>query len=110
MSDDLSLSREEMKALGYRAVDMLVDHLSSLPDQRVSHRKSRQELEALLGEQLPMEGTDPRALMDIIGSDIFGNIARVNHPRFFAFVGSPGNYISTLAELLTSGYNPFEGT
>lgn len=99
-----------MKALGYRAVDMLVEHLSSLSDQKVSNRKSRQELEALLREPIPQQGSNPHDLLNTLEKEIFGNVVRVNHPRFFAFVGSPGNYMSALADFLVSGFNPFAGT
>jgi glutamate/tyrosine decarboxylase-like PLP-dependent enzyme len=34
----------------------------------------------------------------------------VDHPRAFAFVPSAGNFISTMADALASGFNPFVGT
>ena len=34
----------------------------------------------------------------------------VDHPRFFAFVPGPGNFISTMGDALASGFNVFAGT
>ena len=38
------------------------------------------------------------------------HVLHVDHPRFFAFVPSPSNFVSVLAETLASGYNVFAGT
>ena len=32
-----------------------------------------------------------------------------SHPRFFAFIPSPGNFVSAMADALVSGFNPFAG-
>jgi glutamate/tyrosine decarboxylase-like PLP-dependent enzyme len=34
----------------------------------------------------------------------------LDHPRFFAFVPSPGNFVSVMADALVSGFNVFAGT
>ena len=34
----------------------------------------------------------------------------VDHPRFFAFVPSPSNFVSVMADALASGFNVFAGT
>src|SRR5258708_31598764 len=33
-----------------------------------------------------------------------------DHPGFFAFVPSPGNFVSVMADALASGFNVFAGT
>jgi glutamate/tyrosine decarboxylase-like PLP-dependent enzyme len=33
----------------------------------------------------------------------------VDHPRFFAYVPSPGNFVSAMADALVAGLNPFAG-
>lgn len=110
MSENLSLSKEEMKRLGYRAVDLLIDHLSSLPEKKVSNTKSRNELEDLLGEPLPLQEGNPDELLDKVISEVLANTMHLNHPRFFAFVSSPSNYMSALADFLVSGFNVYSGT
>ncbi|RLG58713.1 decarboxylase, partial [Candidatus Geothermarchaeota archaeon] len=34
----------------------------------------------------------------------------LNHPRFFAFIPSPSNFVSVMADALVSGFNVFAGT
>jgi glutamate/tyrosine decarboxylase-like PLP-dependent enzyme len=106
----LSLSTEEMRALGYRVVDMLVEHFEALPQKPVTRKASRQEMEARLREPLPEQGTDPAEVLDQLARDVFGNIMHLDHPRFFAFVPSPSNYISVMADALAAGFNVFAGT
>lgn len=108
--DKLSLTGDQMKKLGYQVVDILVDHFSDLSEKNVTRKKSRQDLEALFREPLPQKGDETTELLNQITSDIFDNIMHLDHPRFFAFVSSPSNYISVLADFLTSGFNVFSGT
>jgi len=41
---------------------------------------------------------------------VFEECRYATHPRFFAFVPGPGNFVSAMADALTSGYNAFAGT
>ncbi len=106
----LELSREEMRRLGYQAVDLLVEHLDTLRDQSVGSKADRPTLMALLQEPAPRVGSDPEALLQRLIRDVFPNCLHVNHPRFFAFVPSTGNYVGAIADLLASGFNVFSGT
>ena len=42
----LTLSAEEMRAMGYRVVDMIVDHLEALPGKALTRRADRARLPA----------------------------------------------------------------
>src|SRR5687768_1604594 len=44
----IELSPDEMRALGHRVVDLMVDHVASLPGQPVAGTASRAEMEARL--------------------------------------------------------------
>ncbi len=106
----LELSGAEMRELGYRVVDMLVAHFEQLPDKPVTRRATRRDLEARLREPLPERGTNVAELLALLERDVFGNIMHLDHPRFFAFVPSPSNFVSVLADALVSGFNTFAGT
>src|SRR6185437_5329834 len=54
--------------------------------------------------------TDLETLLGRLENDVFPNNLHVDHPRFFAFVPGPGNYVSTMADALASGFNVFNGT
>ncbi len=108
--DRLRLSREEMRTLGYRVVDLLVDHFAEGEEESLGGSPSREELEARLREDLPEEGTPPEAVLDRVEEDVLPNTMRVDHPRFFGFVPGPNNFIGVLADMLASGFNVFSGT
>ena len=108
--DQLKLSREEMRSLGYRVVDVLVDHFADEADAPIGRSPGREELEDRLREELPETGQDPHAVLDQVEEDILPNLMRVDHPRFFGFVPGPNNFVSVLADTLASGFNVFSGT
>jgi glutamate/tyrosine decarboxylase-like PLP-dependent enzyme len=106
----LSLPEERMRELGYRVVDLVIDHLARIRDEPAARRGAPRDLEALLREPIPEHGSDPRDVLDRVMRDVLPWTARVDHPRFFAFVPSPGNYVGFLADALASGFNVFAGT
>lgn len=108
--DALQLSREEMRSLGYRVVDLLVDHFATDNDEGTGRAPSRDELEGRLREALPEDGQDPHAVLDQVEDDILPNTMRVDNPRFFGFVPGPNNFIGVLADTLAAGFNIFSGT
>src|SRR5262247_3059717 len=103
------LSQAEMRCLGYRVVDQLVEHFENLANKPVMRVSPRVELEAKLREPLPEEPTPVDSLLDQLQRDVWSNIGNVQHPRFFAFIPSPSNFISVMADALASGFNPFAG-
>ncbi len=106
----LTLLPDEMRRLGYRVIDMLVDHVETLPDAPVSNVVGRAEAEAALWEPLPERGAAPDAGLDQLQRDVLGHLSHTDHPRFFAFIPGPSNFVSVLGDALASGFNPFAGT
>ncbi len=105
----LELSTQEMKTLGYAVIDILVEHFSNLKNKRVGNVAKRVDLEKIFREPVPESGMNPEVLLDFFKNKVITNTSCVDHPRFFAFVPSPGNYISTMADALISGINFFSG-
>jgi len=106
----LQLSKEEMRALGYRVVDRLVEHFADEGSDSLGAAPSRSDLETQLREDLPEEGTDPHAVLDQVEEVILPNTMRVDHPRFFGFVPGPNNFVGVLADAVAAGFNVFSGT
>ena len=77
--ESLSLDRQQMKSLGYRVVDMLIEHFEDLPEKPIGQKASRKELENLLREPMPREGGDPEAILETVGNVVLHNILQVNH-------------------------------
>ena len=106
----LELTSEEMRALGYRVVDRLVEHYAGLRDLPAARTGDRANLEELLREPLPEQGTGAAQVIEQLTAHVFGSMCHVDHPRFFAFVPSPGNFVGAMADALAAGFNPFVGT
>ena len=106
----LELSREEMQSLGYKVVDMLIEHFENLRNLSVTRKSDRSTLEKQLRETIPEHGSHTEPVVEQVEQIVFNNIMHLDHPRFFAFVPSPGNFVSAMADALISGFNVFAGT
>jgi aromatic-L-amino-acid decarboxylase len=106
----LTLSSEEMRAMGYRVVDMIVEHLETLNDKPLTRRSDRATLEARLRVPPPVEGSDALQVLSELERDVLNTMMHPDHPRYFAFIPGPGNYVSALADALAAGFNVFAGT
>lgn len=106
----LEMDPDAMRALGHRVVDLLVDHWTTLREQPAGRTATREALEARLREPPPERPGDPAAVLDRLERDVLAWMGRVHHPRFFAFVPSPSNFVSVLAEAIAAGHNVFAGT
>src|SRR5437870_3361357 len=89
-----------LRALGAQALDWLVHHFATLPDQALGRTGSRAELEALLREPPPEQGRDFARVLAEFAENVSAYAFRPNHPRFFAFIPSAPNYVSVLGDLL----------
>ncbi len=99
-----------MREIGYRVIDRLVEHLTTLPTQRVGAKADPSTLIAALSEPPPEEGTDFETVLAQVEKQVLSNTMHVNHPRFLAYVPGPSNFVSAMADALVSGYNVFAGT
>ncbi len=109
-SADFELSADDMRGLGYRVIDMLVEHHTTLGSKSATTVRRRHQLEEILREAPPRQGSEPLEVLATVERDVLANIMYCNHPRHFAWVPGPSNYISVLADLLASGINVCPGT
>jgi aromatic-L-amino-acid decarboxylase len=106
----ISLSREEMRDFGYRVVDLLADHFANVQDGPVGAKADPAQMIPLFDQDPPEAGRDPNELLAQLRRDVLPNNLHVDHPRFFAFVPGPNNFVSTMADALAAGFNIFNGT
>jgi glutamate/tyrosine decarboxylase-like PLP-dependent enzyme len=99
-----------MRALGYAVIDALVEHFEGASTSSPGRKGPRPELEAIFGEPPPEQPCDPAAALQTLRERVFSTMMHVDHPRFFAFVPSPGNFVGAMADALASGFNAFAGT
>lgn len=113
MTDDtprLSLTAEQMRSLGYRAVDVIIDHLMGLRQKPVSGGATRAQLDPIFRESVPRAAADPEEVMRFVEEKILTGVMHLDHPRFFAFVPGPGGFVGAMADMLASGFNVFAST
>ena len=110
MPAPLSLPPDELRRLGYRVIDALVDHVEGLGDLPPVRTGTPAELRAKLGGPPPAGPGDPDAALDRLLTDVLPFMQHDDHPRFFARVGSPSNAVSVLADALASATNAFAGS
>jgi aromatic-L-amino-acid/L-tryptophan decarboxylase len=101
----LELPPEEMRRLGYRVIDAIVDHWSSLPEQRTVAVGDPAALRAALSGPPPDGPGDAAAALERLFDEVVPWTATNIHPRWFARISSPSNYVSVLADAVSSGFN-----
>ena len=110
MNFRLELTADEMRDIGYRVVDAIVRHLSTLKDQRVGAKGDPSALISRFSEAPPEHGAAFPELLDQLEREVLSSTMHVNHPRFFAYVPGPSNFVGAMADALVAGYNVFAGT
>lgn len=105
----ISLSKKEMQRIGYKVIDTIVEHLTEMEDLKIHSQKSPAYLNEKLGGPIPNKGQNPIHLIDQAKQEVFANILHVDHPRFYAFIPSPGNFMGVMADTLAKGFNVFNG-
>ena len=104
------LEEKEMRDLGYKAIDILVDRWTSLRAQNVWAGGTRKEMEEMFRQHPPERPSSSLGVMTEAVEQVLTRAARIDHPRFFAFVPSSPTWPSVIADALVSGFNIFQGT
>ena len=107
---DLGMSAEDMRRLADAATTSLIARLEGLRDEAPWRGAARSALEVILREPAPELGQDPLAVLERAVRDVLPIAARVDHPRFFAFVPSAPTWPGVIADYLAAGFNTFQGT
>jgi glutamate/tyrosine decarboxylase-like PLP-dependent enzyme len=99
-----------MRRLADVATERLVARLEQLPEEAPWRGAKRTTLEPLLREPPPEQGRDPVEVLERAARDVLPVAARVDHPRFFAFVPSAPTWPGVVADYVAAGFNIFQGT
>jgi len=110
MNPKLEMSPAEMRAMGYRVVDLIADHFAQLPEKPVGAKGDPAVLRPALLEPPPREPVPGDEILQRLEHEIFSRILNICHPRFFAFVPGPSNFVGVMADALASGFNVFNGS
>jgi aromatic-L-amino-acid decarboxylase len=97
---------EEIRRIGYRVVDLIADHLSTLPSEPVFTPVPTTLARQFLSTAAPLDPVAPddilTAFADTIEPYPFGN----GHPRFWGWVNSPPAVMGIFADALAAAMNP----
>ncbi len=107
---DLTMSPDAMLELAAYAAQRVVERIHDLPREPAWRGATRAELEPILREPAPEAGSPARDVVERAVRDVLPIAARVDHPRFFAFVPSAPTWPGVIADFLASGFNTFQGT
>lgn len=101
-----------MRELGYQAVDALVDRWARLGEDPPWRGATHRELAQSFGGPgpAPEEGMEAGQVLEEALREVLPLAARVDHPRFFAFIPSAPTWPSVLGDFLAGGFNIFQGT
>jgi aromatic-L-amino-acid/L-tryptophan decarboxylase len=104
--DRWAWSSAEIRRVGYRVVDLIAEHLSSVSSRRVFAPVPQELAQTFLQEPAPEIGRDPDDILELFRSAVepypFGN----GHPRFFGWVNSPPTVMGIFADALAAAMNP----
>ena len=105
----LELSENEMKAYGYKVIDAIVDHFSTQHEKFPVTSATREEMDQLFLEDIPEDPTGTHEVLNFVLENVMTKSKIITHPKSFSFVPGPSNFISAMADSLSSGYNIFSG-
>jgi aromatic-L-amino-acid/L-tryptophan decarboxylase len=106
----LTLSVEEMRRVGYQVIDAIVDRYAQLNDLSTGRKADPATIRPYLIGKLQDGAEDFSQVLRELREDVLPFNGAIDHPRFFAFVPGPSNYVGAMGDALASGFNVFAGT
>ena len=103
---DWEWDAEQLRRYGHRVVDLLVEHLTTLPDRPVFRPYPRDLAEARLAAPLPEQGRPADELLDEIATTVLPWPLGNGHPRWAGWVNGPPSPVAVLADALAAAMNP----
>ena len=99
MSGPLEFTAGQMRAMGYRVIDLLVEHLSTLSDSPVGAKGDPAKLLAQFSGPPPETAAVFESVLDQVAREVLPKTLPVYPPRFFAYVPGPGNFVGAMGKL-----------
>jgi hypothetical protein len=83
-------------------MDAIVNHFSQLSGLPLGHTASTANLAEIINERPPECGQDAQAVLDLVLNRVLPQTIAQDHPRYFATIPSPSNFVSVVADCLAS--------
>jgi glutamate/tyrosine decarboxylase-like PLP-dependent enzyme len=103
--ETFDIDTEEIRQLGYHAVELMVDYFKSIRKDPILPSKTLKEMKELINEPLPQTEQDPQIVLDDCQKKIIANAMRFGHPRFLGWVLASGTVIGAFADGIAGALN-----
>lgn len=104
-ADTLGMEAAEMRRLGYKLVDMVVERHLHRNHEPAIQTGQPHDLLAALGGELPEYPLDADESLELLAQVALAHQQHGDHPRYFARVPGPGSFAALLGEWLGVGFN-----
>lgn len=106
----LEPSAAEMRRLVEEALDRIIEHIESLPDQPATRTRGAKRLaRTLVEEPLPETGTDFRKLLDLLFRKAVPASLNTAGPGYLAYIPGGGLFHAAVADLIADAVNRYTG-
>ncbi|OSY89503.1 decarboxylase [Tenacibaculum holothuriorum] len=109
MSAHFDLPLEEMKAYGYKIVDLIAEHWATMEEKKPVTSATREEMDSIFLQEAPEKATPANEVLDFVMDNVMKYSNVISHPKSYSFVPGPSNFVSTMADSLATGFNIFSG-
>jgi len=104
-ADSLGMDADEMRRLGHKMVDLVVDRLQRKNTEAALLTGSPDDLMQALGGPLPEQPMDADASLELLAEVALAYQQHGDHPRYFARVPGPSSFAAVLGEWMGTGFN-----
>lgn len=99
-----------MQDFGYKVVDAIIEHFENQDDKLpVANTANRMEIDSLFSEEAPENPMPANDVLSFVLKNVMTHSNIMTHPKTYAFVPGPSNYISVMSDALATGFNIFAG-
>jgi glutamate/tyrosine decarboxylase-like PLP-dependent enzyme len=100
---EFDLDPEEVRRLGYRAADLVAEHVAGLREGPVFGKIG--DTATVFDQSLPETGRSAEEVLDTVREHVLTHPFGNSHPRFFAFINATADPLGTVADYLASAMN-----
>ncbi len=106
ISDEtFEMDAEEIRRLGYHAVDIMVEYFQGMRSTPIIPEKTINGLRKCLDETIPRNGQDPHQVLNECQQKIVNQAFRMGHPRLLGWTLPSGTIIGAFADGIAGALN-----
>lgn len=107
----MRLEADEMRRIGYAVIDQVVAQFEGQVscENPVVPWTQPGEMPDINLTEIGAEGRDAASVLEEVQTQVLSQCMDMMHPRYFAYIPGPSNFVSALGDFLASGHNVFAG-